>query len=79
MCTIQKQDKRPLQWGVCLFHFNDLPLRHQAKMIDWITTTLSSPPLLRRLSNEEIWAKITSGETAKEWNIDNFSCHTEAV
>nr|CAH7727548.1 unnamed protein product [Callosobruchus chinensis] len=44
------------------------------EMIDWITTTTSSPSLPRK-----VWTKITSSDTAKEWNFDNFPCHTQAV
>ncbi|GBN80214.1 hypothetical protein AVEN_273288-1 [Araneus ventricosus] len=28
ICQIEKQVKRPLQWGVCLLHFNELPFRY---------------------------------------------------
>ncbi|GBN98718.1 hypothetical protein AVEN_48820-1 [Araneus ventricosus] len=28
ICQIEKQVKIPLQWGVCLSHYNELPFRH---------------------------------------------------
>ncbi|GBN74736.1 hypothetical protein AVEN_261085-1 [Araneus ventricosus] len=49
-----------------------------AEMIHW-NTTLSSPPLLQRLTNQDIWSKVQSGGTATEWNVDKFPCHTRAV
>ncbi|GBL74725.1 hypothetical protein AVEN_243599-1 [Araneus ventricosus] len=50
------------------------------KMIHWNTATLSTPPLLRRFTNQDIWSKVQSGGTAAEWNFDKFSCHnTQAV
>jgi len=49
------------------------------EMIDWNTTTLFPPPLLRRVSDEDIWSKIQSGETAAEWNFEKFPCYTQAV
>lgn len=48
-------------------------------IIDWNTTVLTPPPLLRRVSDDEIWAKITVGETADDWNFGKFPCHTQAV
>lgn len=49
------------------------------EIIDWNTTALTPPPLLRRVSDDEVWAKITAGETADEWNFGKFPCHTQAV
>lgn len=49
------------------------------EMIDWNTASLSPPPLLRRLTDQEIWSKIQSGEKADEWNFNKFPCHTQAV
>lgn len=46
-------------------------------IIDWNTTVLMPPPLLRRVSDDEIWAKITVGQTAL--NFGKFLCHTQAV
>ncbi|KAJ8870255.1 hypothetical protein PR048_029276 [Dryococelus australis] len=34
ICTIEEQVKRPLQWGVCLLHFNELPFRHLFQTLD---------------------------------------------
>lgn len=48
------------------------------EMIDWNATKISSPPLLRGVSNEEIKSFIQSGEVP-DWDIKNFPCHTQAV
>ncbi|GBM79302.1 hypothetical protein AVEN_92056-1 [Araneus ventricosus] len=48
-------------------------------MIHWNTITLSPPPLLRRFTNQVIWSKVQSGETAAMGNFDKFPCHTQAV
>ncbi|GBN86998.1 hypothetical protein AVEN_195468-1 [Araneus ventricosus] len=37
-CQTKKQVKRPLQWGVCLLHFNELPFRHLFINLDCETT-----------------------------------------
>lgn len=44
-------------------------------MIDWATTPLSSPPLLKRVTDDEIWLKLLSGQTkvAEEWQISHLS------
>lgn len=47
-------------------------------MMDWSTTKISSPPLLRGISNEEIESFIKSGEIP-DWDIKEFPCHTQAV
>lgn len=42
------------------------------QMIDWATTKLSPPPLLRRVADDEIWMKMSSGDCAEElelWQI----------
>ncbi|GBM55071.1 hypothetical protein AVEN_145133-1 [Araneus ventricosus] len=50
------------------------------KRIHWNTVTLSTPPLPRRFTNQEVWSKVQSGGTAAEWNFDKFPCHnTQAV
>lgn len=49
------------------------------EIINWTNTDLTPPPLLRRVTDDEIWAKITAGETADEWNFGKFPCHTQAV
>lgn len=36
--TIEEKLKRPLQWGVCLLHFNELPFRHLFQTLDGETT-----------------------------------------
>ena len=41
-------------------------------MIYCNTTALTLPPLLRRVSDDGVWAKIPSGENADEWDIGNF-------
>ncbi|GBM13461.1 hypothetical protein AVEN_257654-1 [Araneus ventricosus] len=46
------------------------------EMIHWNTVTLSTPPLLRRFTNQEIWFKVQS---TAESNFDKFPCHTQAV
>lgn len=47
-------------------------------MIDWNTIKISSPPLLRSVSNEDIKSFIQSGERP-DWDIKDFPCHTQAV
>lgn len=63
--------------------FKPPKLNFQAKeyyeIIDWTTTAIYPPPLLRRVSDKEIWAKISTADTAKEWNFHKFQCHTQAV
>lgn len=36
--TIEEEIKRPLQWGVCLLHLNELPFRHLFQTLDGETT-----------------------------------------
>ncbi|GBL62395.1 hypothetical protein AVEN_101522-1 [Araneus ventricosus] len=48
-------------------------------MIHWNTTSLTSPSLLQRFTNQEIWSWVQSGGTAAEWHFDKFPCHTQAV
>ncbi|GBM29438.1 hypothetical protein AVEN_189654-1 [Araneus ventricosus] len=48
-------------------------------MIPWHTVTLSTPPWLRRFTNQEIWSKVQSRGTAAEWNSDKFPCHIQAM
>ena len=36
--TIEEDIKRPLQWGVCLLHLNELPFRHLFQILDGETT-----------------------------------------
>ncbi|GBN25715.1 hypothetical protein AVEN_259451-1 [Araneus ventricosus] len=47
--------------------------------IHWNTVTLSTPPLLRRFTNKEIWSKVQSGGTGAQWNFDKFPRYTQAV
>jgi hypothetical protein len=35
---IEKDLNRPLQWIICMFHLNELPLRHLFKMLDGSTS-----------------------------------------
>ena len=35
---LEQQLKKPMQWLVCLFHYNELPLRHLFKHLDGITS-----------------------------------------
>ena len=48
------------------------------EIIHWNTAKLSSPPLLRGVSNEEINSCITTGDMP-DWNVQNYPCHTQAV
>ncbi|GBM60223.1 hypothetical protein AVEN_273530-1 [Araneus ventricosus] len=48
-------------------------------MIHWNTTTLSTPSLLRRVTNQDIWSKVQSGGTEAEWNFDKFPSHTQGM
>ena len=63
--------------------FKPPKLNFQAKeyyeIIDWTTTAIYPPPLLQRVSDEEMWAKISTANTATEWNFHKFPCHTQAV
>lgn len=45
----------------------------------WNNTPLLSQPLLRRVTNQEIWSKVQSRGTEAEWNCDQFPCHSQAV
>ncbi|KAK3925578.1 Bis(5'-nucleosyl)-tetraphosphatase, symmetrical [Frankliniella fusca] len=47
-------------------------------MIDWSSTTIYSPPILRNIKNEEIQSLIDSGEMP-QWDVTRFPCHTQAV
>lgn len=48
-------------------------------LIDWINCELSSPPLLKDVSNDEIKTYITSGEVPK-WDIlSKLPVHNQAV
>ncbi|GBN18008.1 hypothetical protein AVEN_1395-1 [Araneus ventricosus] len=45
----------------------NFPATYYIEMIHWNTITLSLPPLLRIISNQEIWSKVQSLGTAPEW------------
>ncbi|KAK3911413.1 HTH-type transcriptional regulator GltR [Frankliniella fusca] len=47
-------------------------------MMDWSSTTIYSPPILRNIKNEEIQSLIDSGEMP-QWDVTRFPCHTQAV
>lgn len=47
-------------------------------MINWKTITLTVPPVLRSVSNEEL-IKGLSGDTAEIWKFSEFPSHTVAV
>lgn len=49
------------------------------EMIHWNTSTLSLPPLLQEVTDQDILLKIQSGGTAAEWSFDQYPCHTQAV
>ncbi|GBM38079.1 hypothetical protein AVEN_40958-1 [Araneus ventricosus] len=38
ICQIEKLVKRPLQWGVCLLHYNEFPFRHMFINLDGETS-----------------------------------------
>lgn len=42
------------------------------EIIDWNTTAFTPPPLLRRASDDEVWAKITAGGTLPNGTLVNF-------
>lgn len=48
------------------------------QLIDWNVEKISSPPLLRRVTNEEIHSFIQSGDIP-DWDVKKFPCHTQAV
>lgn len=48
-------------------------------MINRSSSTLSSPLMLWRVTNEEIYSKIKSGETTEKWNFHKFLYHKQAV
>lgn len=47
-------------------------------MINWKTITLTVPPVLRSVSNEELIKGLT-GDTAEVWRFSEFPSHTVAV
>ena len=49
------------------------------QIINWSTTALTLPVLLRRASDDEVSAKIIAGKTAEEWNFGKIPRHTQAV
>lgn len=64
---IELHIKRPLQWGVCLLHFNELPLRHMFISLDGVTTgpkSLSGP----------IGAQLSDCEKQAVVNFENIHC-----
>lgn len=78
---IKARTSAPKRKSIRAFHPPKLNFQatEYSELIDWTATTLSPPPLLRRISNEEIRAKILTGDTAAEWRFDKFPCHTQAV
>lgn len=43
-------------------------------LIDWFNCTVTEPPLVRHLSDQELWDIVKQVP-----NFDNFPCHTQAV
>ena len=48
------------------------------EVIDLNTIAITQPLLLRRVSDDEIWAKIIAGEIFYGWNFGKFLCQTQA-
>lgn len=48
------------------------------EIIDWSSCKLFSPPILRNIDDDTILSLIHC-ETAPNWNIRSFPCHTQAV
>lgn len=52
--------------------------RDYTELIHWSVTKLSPPPLLQKVSNDEITSIIQLG-TEPNWAFKSFPCHTQAV
>lgn len=64
---IELHVKRPLQWGVCLLHFNELPFRHLFQTLDWKTVgpkSISGP----------IGRQLNGCEKLPVVNFDSIQC-----
>lgn len=48
------------------------------ELIDWKSTKICPPPVLRNITDDEIRSLIQSAEIPK-WDLTNFPCHTQAV
>jgi len=64
--------------------YNIIPtLNFKAKyyweMIDWTSVSITSPPVLRNISNEKLVAKLSDQKCSPEWEFNKFPCHTVAV
>ncbi|KAJ8870204.1 hypothetical protein PR048_029220 [Dryococelus australis] len=64
--TIEEQVKRPLQWGVCLLHFNQLPFRHLFQTLDEIDRNFFSKHQQYLL---DISSAIKSGRCPEDLSI----------
>ena len=49
------------------------------EMIDWSNISYISPPLLQKVSNEELTAKLSNDKVYKDWIFCSLPCHTVAV
>src|SRR5258705_13975030 len=50
-------------------------------MIDWSASDVSItvPPVLRNVSNEELIAKLSDDDDVPDWEFSEFPCHTMAM
>lgn len=53
--------------------------KYYYEMIDWSSTSLTSPPVLKFINNEELINKLSSTEVHYDWNFCEYPCHTVAV
>ncbi|XP_053950548.1 uncharacterized protein LOC128871890 [Anastrepha ludens] len=49
------------------------------EMIDWSSTILSPPPVLRNVLNADLLSSIDNQPSISQWNLSSFPCHTQAV
>lgn len=49
------------------------------EMIDWSHCVLTPPPVLSKVSNEELTEIVKTTDVAYGWEFSYFPCHTQAV
>ena len=83
---ILKAEEKAQNNEIPLLRYNVVPkinfkANDYTKIINWSSSEISVtvPPVLRNVTNEELVAKLSNTELVPEWNFSKFPCHTMAV
>ena len=72
------KSRQTVSRGKCIRNFVTPTLNFDAELIDWNVAKLSSPPLLRRVTNEKIHSFVQSGDIP-DWDVKKCPFHSQAV